>query len=790
MKKATTLLGDILVLDLGDEQGSLCSRLLADLGAKVIKVEEPGGSSERRIGPYFLPESGSGRLSLSFACHNAGKMGIVLDLQSRDGRNIFRKLVTKADVLVETFSRRRAEALGLSPGRLQRINRRLIHLSITAFGRSGPRRNHAGSDRTGSASGGQMFLSGAPAGPPLKPFGPQSFYAASLFAAVAVLLNLIKRKAAGKGDTVDISIQEAVASTLDHVMVDYFQNKKIASRQGAGYGANAFSIFPCKDGYIQIAIPGNWETLVEMMASDKRDGELLRPEWQDAAYRENNFKYILETVAAWTRRYPKRRLFELGQAMRFPWAPVESPAEVLKSPQHRARGFFVRMPLPEGGPRVPLPGFPCRFGTIPRSAPKPAPLLDEHTLQVMKDLENDNRNRLPVRKCPKVPADFVSDMSILKGMRVVDLTRMLSGPYATRILADFGAEVIKVQSAETAFGAEKNDTPYFETWNRNKRGICLNLNQAGAREKLLKLVAVSDVVVENYSPRVMFNWGLTYERLREAKPDIVVASLSAMGSEGPWKEYVGFAPTFHALSGIISAMSPSPGAPVNLGHAYGDVVAGLYTAIAILAAMEHKEKTGEGMHIDISQYEAMCTLLGPAYMGSAMKRSPRARNVHGGLYSDAAPDGCYRCLGDDRWVAISIGSDEQWRSFCRITRNSGLRSQRFSTSAGRRKNRAMLDRLISRWASGRKAEAVARLLQKTGIAAAVVQNAEDLAKDPQLMARRFFTRRKNSAGEAIHMDRSALWSWKQSTKAWKAAPRLGQDNHEVFARLLRLPDTE
>ncbi len=790
MKKAKNLLGDILVLDLADEQGSFCSRLLADLGAKVIKVEEPEGSSERRIGPFYLPESGIGRLSLAFACHNAGKMGTVLDLQSRDGKNTFRKLVNKADVLVETFPLRRAEVLGLSPGLLHRINPRLIHLSITAFGRRGPGRNHAGSDSVGSASGGQLFLSGAPEGPPLKPFGPQSFYTASLFGAAAVLLNLRKRKTTGRGDTVDISIQEAVASTLDHVMVDYFQNKKIASRQGAGYGAGSFSILPCKDGYIQITIPGNWETLVEVMASDKKGGKLLRPEWQDAAYRENHFEYILETVAAWTRRYTRRRLFELGQAMRFPWAPVESPTGVLKSPQLRARNFFVRMPLPGGGPRVPLTGSPYRFSSIPRSVPKPAPLLDEHALQVMKSLEEDGRNRLPAFQCPEVPADFVPDTSILKGMRVVDLTRMLSGPYATRILADFGAEVIKVQPAETACGAEHNDTPYFETWNRNKRGICLNLNQAGAREKLLKLVAVSDVVVENYSPRVMSNWGLTYERLREAKPDIVVASLSAMGSTGPWRGYVGFAPTFHALSGMISLMPPSPGAPVNLGHAYSDVIAGLYAALGILAALEHRNNTGKGQLIDISQYEAMCTLLGPAYMESALKRSPKAGRLQGGLHNDAAPDGCYRCLGDDRWCVISIVNDEQWRTFCRITRYSAFQSRRFSTSAGRRKNRATLDRLIGQWASGRKAEAVASVLQEAGIAAAVVQNAEDLAKDPQLKARRFFTRLKNPAGETILMDRSALWPWKQPTKAWKAAPRLGQDNHEVFARLLRLPDTE
>ncbi len=206
-------------------------------------------------------------------------------------------------------------------------------------------------------------------------------------------------------------------------------------------------------------------------------------------------------------------------------------------------------------------------------------------------------------------------------MRVLDFTWMLAGPYATRILADCGAEVIKVQSARTAKGAELNTAGYFNTWNRNKRGITLDLSHPEARDIILSLTAVSDIVVDNFSPRVMSNWGFSYDALKKVKPDLIMASISAMGQTGPWRDFVGYGPTFHALSGLTSMTSSGQESPIGLGHAYADTIIGLYSAMAMLAALRHRDATGEGQYIDVSGYEAICSLLGPALLHTGIKET-------------------------------------------------------------------------------------------------------------------------------------------------------------------------
>jgi crotonobetainyl-CoA:carnitine CoA-transferase CaiB-like acyl-CoA transferase len=193
---------------------------------------------------------------------------------------------------------------------------------------------------------------------------------------------------------------------------------------------------------------------------------------------------------------------------------------------------------------------------------------------------------------------------------------MLSGPYTTRILADFGAEVIKIQSQKSANGAERNEAISFSAWNRNKRSLTLDLGTAGARDSFLRLAAGSDIVVENFSPRVMENWGLGYERLAEVNPGLVMVSISAMGRTGPWRNFVGFAPTFHAFSGLISAASGPGQTPGGIEHPYADFIAGLYAALGTLSALEYRNRTGKGQHVDLSALEAICTMLGPAFIES------------------------------------------------------------------------------------------------------------------------------------------------------------------------------
>jgi len=382
-------------------------------------------------------------------------------------------------------------------------------------------------------------------------------------------------------------------------------------------------------------------------------------------------------------------------------------------------------------------------------------------------------------------------MKPLTGIRILDFTWMLAGPYAMRIFGDFGAEVIKVQSKKTAKGVESNLTPYFNTWNRNKRSITLDLSHPEAREMVLRLTAKSDAVIENFSPRVMHNWGLNYEKLKEVKPDLIMLSMSAMGQGGPWKDYVAFAPTLHALSGLTHLTSFEKDTPIGPGYAYADIVAGLYAALAVLAALEYRDRTGQGQYIDLSEYEAICTLMGPSILYALINGK---EILPEGNYPDdiaAAPYGCYLCAGTDRWCVIAVSNEEEWQSLCRaLGHPDWMKEDRFGTVAKRKKNRRELDDLLTKWTTQHTAEEVAGLLQESGVPSGVVQNAGDLSRDPQLMARKFFVQLDHPVLGKTVSDRSPIRFEEDSTVGWKAAPQLGEDNRYVFLELLGLTEGE
>ena len=380
---------------------------------------------------------------------------------------------------------------------------------------------------------------------------------------------------------------------------------------------------------------------------------------------------------------------------------------------------------------------------------------------------------------------------ILRGLRVLDLTRVVAGPFTTRTLADFGAEVIKIQTEKTATGAEANATGYFNAWNRNKKSITLNLNHGEARGLFCRLVAISSIVVENFTPRVMANWGLTYEKLKEVKPDIIMLSMSGLGQTGPGKDFVAYGPTLQSLGGLTYLTSFSPEEPLGLGYSYADPIFGVYGAISILGALEYREKTGAGGHIDLSGLEAVCTLIGPELLDAATNKRDvlPAGNYPG--YGQAAPYGCYRCRGTDRWCVIALSREEAWQSLCRIAGHpEWSRDERFFTAAQREKNRQELDALLASWTRNIAAEEVVQLLQEAGVPAGVVQDAADLASDPQLQARDFFTTLEHSLLGKITSDTYPFQLPDCHPKEWKAAPLLGEDNDYVFHELLGLGTEE
>jgi benzylsuccinate CoA-transferase BbsF subunit len=380
---------------------------------------------------------------------------------------------------------------------------------------------------------------------------------------------------------------------------------------------------------------------------------------------------------------------------------------------------------------------------------------------------------------------------ILKGVRVLDFTWVLAGPYATRILADFGAEVIKIQSKKTAKGAESNLTGYFNTWNRNKRSITLDMSYPEAREIVLKLTAMSDVLIENFTPRVMSNWGLDFKKLRDVKPNLIMISMSAMGQKGPWKDFVAFGPTLQALSGLTYLTSFDPYSPLGLGYAYADSIAGLYAVLAALTALDYRDKTGQGQYIDLSSYEAMCTQLGPALLDVSLNQKEVQPQGNRSENIKAAPYGCYPCLGIDQWCVISVHSEEEWHALCQaLGQPAWTREEKFSNLLKRIEYADELDQWLGQWTGQHTAEEVVGLLQKVGVLAGVVQNAEDLARDAHLKAREFFTYLEHPLLGTTMADRSPIRFSDDSVTGWKAAPTLGEDNRYVYMELLGLTEEE
>ena len=380
---------------------------------------------------------------------------------------------------------------------------------------------------------------------------------------------------------------------------------------------------------------------------------------------------------------------------------------------------------------------------------------------------------------------------ILSGIRILDFTWVLAGSYSTRILGDFGAEVIKVQSKKIARGAESNLTGYFNHWNRNKRSITLDMSFPEAKEIVFKLTKRSDVVIENYSPRVMSNWGVNYETLKEVKPDLIMVSMSGMGQTGPWRDFVAFGPTLQALSGLTYLTSFPHEPPTGMGYAYADPVAGLYGALAVLAALEYRDKTGKGQYVDLSQYEAICTLMGPVLLDRCMNHEDIFPQGNHSKDIPAAPYGCYQCSGIDRWCVIAVFNETEWETLCQILgRPDWTREERFSNLSKRKENREDLDRFLEQWTRKHPPEEVVYRLQKGGVSAGVVQNAENLANDPHLAARNFFLQLEHPVLGKTVSDTSPIQFEENPWANWRGAPLLGEDNRYVYMELLGFTEGE
>ncbi|MBI2165698.1 MAG: CoA transferase [Chloroflexi bacterium] len=388
-KRETTLAG-LRVIDLADEKGLYCTKLLADLGADVIKVEKPGGDATRQIAPFWHDEPHPEK-SLYFAYLNTSKRGITLNLEHPRGQQIFKHLVNKADVLVETFSPGYLDSLGLGYLDLKMLNRALVMTSITPFGQSGPHRDYKGSDIVASAMGGLMYQTGEADGPPTVGHGWQAYNMASSFAAIATLAAVHYRRVSGQGDHVDVSVQESVASILESTLPVFVYEGRIVRRRGSQHPlAYPSRIFTCKDGYwtTNLNNAALWNLLVAWIVADGVGvEELTKPEYEDLATRRlpENDRKITPLLNEWGMLHTKEWIFHEGQKRRVPVAPASTIEDVVHDHHLEARGYFTEIEHTELG-TLKYPGAPYKFHGTPLRAGRPAPLVGQHNQEVYNEL--------------------------------------------------------------------------------------------------------------------------------------------------------------------------------------------------------------------------------------------------------------------------------------------------------------------------------------------------------------------------------------------------------------------
>ena len=619
-------LAGLRILDLCQPEGQLCGRLLADLGAEVIKVEPPEGDPGRRLGPFArnVPEP---EASLSFSYFNANKKGIVLDLTTTEGRERLKALAKDIDVILETSPPGDMQNWGLGHSQLSRENPGLVTASITGFGLTGPHSGYKAPSILCSAMGGVMYLCGSEDQPPLAEPMNQPYHLASAFAAAGVLLALRHRESTGRGQMVEVSCQE-VQAAQQHVLVNYSANANVLKRAGSRTpvgGGMPYGIYPTSDGFCHIVViaTSHWRSFVDWMG---KPDALTDAVWDNRHVRIANPDLIEHLTAEFTRGFTKGEFFLQGQSRRVTTAPVNTPEEFLRDPHVRHIGLFEEVGHPVLGPTK-LVRPPFRLSASPAVIGRGAPLLGEHTEEVLGGIAagetGSNRRTLESRDkpCGKVEVG----KGPLSGIRVLDFSQAVAGPVLTQLLAAFGAEVIKVESeahqqrGRTREGMDPRivlqQRVTFADMNRNKRSITVDMGTQKGRELVRRLIPHCDVVVENFSPRVMDRWGLGYEDLRELREDIIMVRLPGFGLSGPYRDYVGLAAVAMAVTGMYHLWSyPDVEEPAGPPVWAPDYLSAAFGAVALFAALRHRRLTGEGQFIELSQMDATAFVMGTSYL--------------------------------------------------------------------------------------------------------------------------------------------------------------------------------
>lgn len=802
------MLSPYRVLDLTDERGQLAGALLAQLGAEVVAVEPPEGTSSRRLGPFGPGAPGPsgtapdhGERSLWHRAYNRGKRSVRLDQVDLGA------LAATADVLIESG------ALPVDLDALRQAHPALVTVSISPFGTSGPKAGWAASDLTVLAAGGQLALTGDADRPPVRISVPQAFLHASAEAAGSALVALQERARSGRGQHVDVSAQQCVLQCTQTSVLAAAVGAVEYGRVAGGIKVGPYTlrlVYPASDGFVSItflfgAMVGafttrlmRWVHEAGHCSDELRDLDYIG--FFDLIFSGRLDPGVLtqatDAVASLTATMTKAELLEQAGARRLLIAPVATTADVAASEQLAARGFWE---VVDGAPH---PGPWVRAGGTPLPPLGPPPRLGEAeadlgALYARRPEGGPEGQASPAGAPPATPAPAAG--RALDGLKVLDFSWAIAAPMATRVLADHGATVVRIETelrpdairgagpfiAGTPGGME--DTAQWHSVNAGKRSLQLNLGQPEARQVALDLVRWADVVVESFTPGAMGSWGLSPAELLAVNPGVIVLSSCLMGQTGPLRSFAGFGNLAGAITGFYEVTGWPDRPPAGPFLAYTDYTSPRLIVVALLAALDHRRRTGQGQHLDLSQGEAALHFLAPALLDQAVNGRVAARVGNDDV--DHAPHGVYPVGApeQDRWIAIACTSDDAWR---RLATELGRPELGPLDGGERLARRRELDEMVAGWTAGQDGEALQVALQALGVAAHQVQNSSECLADPQLAWRQHF----RSVPHPIH---GSCWvegphvtfSRTPPEPAW-AGPTLGQHTDHVLRELLGYDDDQ
>lgn len=807
-------------LDLTEGGFNWCGKVLADLGADVIKVEPPDGSPTRNIGPFVDGIEGPDR-SLFWASYCVNKRSVTLDLRSEVSVATLRSLAASADILIESFRPGHMAGLGLGYDDLKADNAALVYTSITPFGQSGPYSEYVAPDLVAWSMGGMQYLGGNEDRQPVRISAPQSELHAGAHAAAGTMAAFWQSRKTGRGQHVDVSMQTAVIWTLMNATPfpplhgtnmersgDYRSRGHIVVRH----------VFSCRDGHLSVlqaprTLRGLAEWMVEEGVAPDWLAEIDWDEWNPAAIAEDDLDGIElfnrvqtrmeEFVASKTKNDLYLRAIDHGMLI----APCHTVKDIAESVQLEARDFWHDLEYPDINRSLTQLGPFIRMSESPIEISLPAPRIGEHNREILPRTKQATAQR-------RRPGQTSSSASIgmpFDGIRILDFTWVGVGPITIKHLADFGADVIRVEAASRPDVLRSaapfkdgqpgglNRSQFSGNYNSSKRGLGLNLALPEGREFVRRLIKEwqPDVIAESFTPRVMRDWKLDYPNIRELVPDVIYFSTCQQGQTGPHSKYAGFGQLAGALAGFYHITGWPDREPAGPYGAYSDFVNPPNAAAAIVAALEYRRRTGKGQYLDLSQYECAAHFLAPAIMDYIT--NGKVLNRRGNDDDSFFPNDVYRCKDKERgytgvgpsWIAISVTNQDQWTRLCEIMGRTDMAAdERFENAESRRRHSSEIDAAIGAWTKDQDAHGLMAALQDSGVPAGVAQSQADLWEDPQLQHRGFFQWLDHA--ECGPMPYDGLTYHLSETPGALRMPQalIGQHNEEILKEILGFDDDE